>query len=52
MSSSERARSLPARLAMILERIATNAPLQGTLDELVALLESQISGAIGSLLLL
>lgn len=39
------------RQAAILERIATNAPLQGTLDELVAHVEDQIPGAIGSLLL-
>src|SRR5947207_8085896 len=39
------------RQAAILERIATNAPLQGTLDALVGHVEAQIPDAIGALLL-
>src|ERR1043166_3624546 len=35
----------------ILERIATSAPLPGTLDALISHLESQIPGSIGALLL-
>jgi PAS domain S-box-containing protein len=52
MAITERATSGAERQAAILERIATNAPLQDTLDELVAFVEHQISGAMGSLLLL
>jgi signal transduction histidine kinase len=37
--------------AEILERIARNAPLQDTLDALVVLVERQLAGAIGALLL-
>jgi len=48
----ERALTPHERQTAILERIATNAPLQGTLDALVAHLEAQIPGAIGSLYLL
>jgi PAS domain S-box-containing protein len=52
MATTERVKSGHERQAAILERIATNAPLQGTLDQLVALIESQITGAMGSLLVL
>jgi len=52
MAITERAKSGQQRQAQILERIATNAPLQGTLDELVAFVEHQIAGAMGSLLVL
>ena len=52
MAIIERAKSGSERQAAILERIATNAPLQETLDELVAFVEHQISGAMGALLLL
>jgi PAS domain S-box-containing protein len=52
MASTERAKTPHERQAAILERIATDAPLQETLDELVAHVEAQIPGAIGSLLLL
>jgi two-component system cell cycle sensor histidine kinase/response regulator CckA len=48
----ESAKSPHERQAAILERIATNAPLQGTLDELVSHVEDQIPGAIASLLLM
>jgi two-component system, cell cycle sensor histidine kinase and response regulator CckA len=53
MAPTERAKA-PAheRTAAILERIATNAPLQETLDELIAHVEDQIPGALGSLLVL
>ncbi|HEX2691743.1 MAG TPA: ATP-binding protein [Kofleriaceae bacterium] len=40
------------RQATILERIATNAPLKETLDEVVAHVEDQMPGAIGSLWLM
>jgi two-component system, cell cycle sensor histidine kinase and response regulator CckA len=40
------------RQAAILERIATNAPLKETLDELVRHIEDQLPGAISSLWLL
>jgi PAS domain S-box-containing protein len=49
---TERAKSGHERQAQILERIATNAALPGTLSELVAFVESQIQGAMGSLLVL
>ena len=52
MATPDRAKTTHERQAAILERIATNAPLQGTLDELVVHVEDQIPGAIGSLLLL
>jgi PAS domain S-box-containing protein len=52
MATTERATSWNDRQAAILERIATNAPLQGTLDQLVAWVEHQITGAMGSLLVL
>jgi two-component system cell cycle sensor histidine kinase/response regulator CckA len=48
----ERAKAAHGRQAAILERIATNAPLQGTLDDVVYHLEAQIPGAMGSLLVL
>jgi two-component system, cell cycle sensor histidine kinase and response regulator CckA len=48
----ERARTPSERQAAILERIATNAILAGTLDEIVGLIEAQLPGAIGALLLL
>jgi PAS domain S-box-containing protein len=51
MAIIERVQIQRDREASILERIATNAPLQGTLDALVAHVEAQIPGAIGSLLL-
>jgi hypothetical protein len=51
MASTERANTAQQREVAILERIATNAPLHGTLDELVGHVEDQIPGAIGSLLL-
>ncbi|HEX7841882.1 MAG TPA: PAS domain S-box protein, partial [Kofleriaceae bacterium] len=51
MAITERSQMQHERQAAILERIATNAPLQGTLDELVAHVEDQLPGAIGSLLL-
>src|SRR6476646_5526467 len=40
------------RQTAILQRIATNAPLQGTLDALIDHIEAQIPGSIGSLYLL
>src|SRR6476619_5341768 len=52
MATTDRANTAHERQAAILERIATNAPLQGTLDELVLHVEDQIPGAIGSLLLM
>src|SRR3569832_2803296 len=52
MAFPERAPTPHERQTAILERIATNAPLQGTLDALVAHVESQLPGAIGSLYLL
>jgi PAS domain S-box-containing protein len=52
MAVTDRAKLAYERQAAILERIATNAPLQGTLDELVDHVEDQIPGAIGSLLLM
>jgi PAS domain S-box-containing protein len=52
MVITERAPTPHERQTAILERIATNAPLQGTLDALVAHVEAQIPGAIGSLHLL
>ncbi|HET9626248.1 MAG TPA: ATP-binding protein [Kofleriaceae bacterium] len=52
MATSERVNVQHERQAEILERIATNAPLQGTLDELVSHVESQIAGAIGAMLLM
>jgi PAS domain S-box-containing protein len=52
MATTDRAKTAYERQAAILERIATNAPLQDTLDELVDHVEDQISGAIGSLLLM
>jgi PAS domain S-box-containing protein len=52
MATTDRANALHHRQAAILERIATNAPLQETLDELVAHVEAQIPGALGSLLVL
>ena len=52
MAITERATSGHGRQAQILERIATNAALPGTLAELVAFVESQIAGAMGSLLVL
>lgn len=52
MATTDRAKTAHERQAAILERIATNAPLQGTLDELVDHVEDQIPGAIGSLLLM
>jgi two-component system cell cycle sensor histidine kinase/response regulator CckA len=51
MAARERSQMHHERQAAILERIATNAPLQGTLDELVSHVEDQIPGSIGSLLL-
>ena len=51
MVTTPRANTPHERQAAILERIATNAPLQETLDALVDHVEAQISGAIGSLLL-
>ncbi|HEU4726703.1 MAG TPA: ATP-binding protein [Kofleriaceae bacterium] len=50
--ATDRAKTTHEREAAILERIATNAPLQGTLDDLVDHVEHQIPGAIGSLLLM
>jgi PAS domain S-box-containing protein len=50
MATSERVKTGHQRQAQILERIATNAPLQGTLDALVGFVEHQITGAMGSLL--
>jgi hypothetical protein len=38
--------------AQILEMVAKNAPLEDVLDRLVRLIESQLSGIIGSILLL
>jgi PAS domain S-box-containing protein len=52
MAITERAQLHHEQQAAILERIATHAPLQGTLDALVAHVEAQIPGSIGSLLLL
>jgi PAS domain S-box-containing protein len=52
MAITERAYTAHERQAAILERIATNAPLQGTLDELLGHVEAQIPGAIGALLLM
>jgi PAS domain S-box-containing protein len=52
MAIPERAPTPHERQTAILERIATNAPLQGTLDALVAHIEAQIPGSIGSLYLL
>src|ERR1044071_7044154 len=52
MATPERVKPPQERQVAILERIATHAPLADTLDELVAFLEAQIPGAIGSLLLL
>jgi two-component system, cell cycle sensor histidine kinase and response regulator CckA len=52
MASTERLKAPHERQAAILERIATDAPLQETLDELVAHIEAQIPGALGSLLVL
>ena len=52
MAITERVVTPGERQAAILERIATNAPLQDTLDALVAHVEAQIPGAIGSLHLL
>jgi PAS domain S-box-containing protein len=51
MAITERAQAIHDRQTAILERIATNAPLQGTLDALVAHVEAQLPGAIGSLYL-
>src|SRR5437868_2226023 len=51
MAVTERAPTSQQRQAAILERIAGNAPLQGTLDALVAHVEAELPGAIGSLLL-
>src|SRR5215510_2606448 len=51
MAIIERSQMHHERQTAILERIATNAPLQGTLDALVSHVEDQIPGAIGSLLL-
>ena len=51
MAISDRPPTPHERQTAILERIATNAPLHGTLDAIVAHVEAQISGAIGSLLL-
>jgi PAS domain S-box-containing protein len=52
MVITERGQQVHERQTAILERIATNAPLQDTLDALVAHVEAQIPGAIGSLHLL
>ncbi len=52
MAINERAKPAHERQAAILERIATNAPLDSTLDDLVCHVELQIPGSIGSLLLL
>jgi len=52
MAIPERAPTPHERQTAILERIATNAPLQGTLDALIAHIEAQIPGSIGSLYLL
>jgi PAS domain S-box-containing protein len=52
MAITERVKTAQERQAAILERIATNAPLHGTLDELVGYIEDQIPGSIGSLLLM
>src|SRR4029079_16874357 len=49
MATPERVKPPQERQVAILERIATHAPLADTLDELVAFLEAQIPGAIGSL---
>jgi PAS domain S-box-containing protein len=52
MAIHERAKTAHERQAAILERIATNAPLSDTLDDVVHHLEAQIPGAMGSLLVL
>jgi two-component system cell cycle sensor histidine kinase/response regulator CckA len=52
MAIPDRAKTPQDRQAAILERIATSAPLQDTLDELVSHVEDQIPGAFGSLLLM
>jgi hypothetical protein len=52
MAIPERAKTVQERQAAILERIATNAPLHGTLEEIVGHVEDQIPGALGSLLLM
>ncbi len=52
MALPERDTTPHERQAAILERIATNRPLQDTLDALVSHVEAQLPGAIGSLLLL
>ena len=52
MAITEHAQPPHERQAAILERIATNAPLQKTLDELVRYVEDQLPGASGSLLLI
>jgi len=52
MAIPDRAKTTHERQAAILERIATNAPLQETLDELVGHVEDQIPGALGSMLLM
>jgi len=52
MVTPDRAKTTHERQAAILERIATNAPLQETLDELVGHVEDQIPGALGSMLLM
>ena len=52
MATIERANAQHERQAEILERIATNAPLRPTLDELIHHVEDQIPGAIGAMLLI
>ena len=52
MATTDGETTTQERQAAILERIATNAPLQETLDALVRHVEAQIPGTIGSLLLL
>jgi len=49
MAVTERAPTSQQRQAEILERVAGNAPLQGTLDALIALVEVELPGAIGAL---
>ena len=49
MAILQRVQTPHERQAAILERIATHAPLQGTLDALVAHVEAQIPGAIAAL---
>src|SRR5512140_3857891 len=52
MASTEHAKPSFERQAAILERIATNAPLQEPLDELIGYVEDQIPGAMCALLLI